>query len=279
MTHKLLILMTALVLAGCAGKTRTNNNVNLTEKQSNSQTAFVVEDNKKEQLTNTEDEEKEDIRQTVADYRKARWNNQNLFDNDFLISTRQLFENVYDKNYNQLLTSLECVELPYGLLLDVKCCEREKSGDESKLYVEDSNSQRSYDVFSYLQIKQSPQGAWEAYLLYKLWHILPLWWHAKYASRKYIFDRQDLIEVAVHLDAYDMFEKDKHVRKLLFRIFDVEPRIYRLNNSFYVSCCYWGDWSGLVREYVEVRFDGDKAVGFVEFKYKVLYRYDCQIIY
>lgn len=224
----------------------------------------------REEREREEKAENEKREQTTGRFNIAFSKGAVAYDEKWVLISRMLHKDVDNKKYDSLLSSLYCVSLPKGLKLDVELCEHKGSGDKSKLIVVDTRGQYSLDIFKYLRIVPSPAGAWQAYLLYNLWHSLPLFWHAVYASRQYVYTRQDLTTIKTYsnLNLVDLIDDS----------IDLAPQIYQLGNDFYVSSCYWSEWGGLIREYVEVRFDDNKVVQIYLFAGKKLYEYDCEIM-
>jgi hypothetical protein len=123
-----------------------------------------------------------------------------------------------------------------------------------------------------MSVENSHDGAWQAYLIHFLWHILPTFWHGGYDSRTYLFSKDDLRTLKT------IEEKDQGVVAYL-EDFDLTPEIVKstLNDKYYITCCYWSDWGGLIRELVEITIDDNKVVDFFNVQEKVEFEYDCGI--
>jgi hypothetical protein len=225
----------------------------------------------KEERELKEKAEKVKREQTEERFDKAVSKGCIAFDEKWVLISRMLHNDIKNQNYNNILNNLICVSLLKGIKLDVQLCERKGSGDKSKLIVFDTKGQYSLDIFKYLRIVPSPAGAWQAYLLYNLWHSLLLFWHANYSRRQYVYNRLDLLNIKTLSDV--------NIGDMIDVRVDLAPRIYQLGNDVYVSSCYWTDWGGLIREYVEVRFDDNKVVQIYEFASERLYEYDCHIMF
>lgn len=225
----------------------------------------------KEDREQKEKVEKTKREQTELRFGKAVSTGDVAFDEKWVLISRMLNNDIENRNYNDLLNNLHCVGLPKGLKLDVQLCEHKGSGDKSMLIVRDIKGNYSLDIFKYLRFASSPAGAWQAYLLYNLWHSLPLFWHANYSRRQYVYNWVDLKNIKT--------VSDINIGDLVESSVDLTPRIYHLGNDFYVSSCYWTDWGGLIREYVEVRFDDNKIVQIYQFASERLYEYECHIMF
>ena len=123
-------------------------------------------------------------------------------------------------------------------------------------------------------------GIWHAFLLRYYWHYLPLWWHANYDRRDYVYSSKDLEKVIAQERLGNPIEN------FYAKQFDVTPHItYKGNNKYIVSACYWSDFGGLIRQEVPVELVDYTGQGFydrVKFgkeKQKVLFAYECGICY
>ena len=207
-------------------------------------------------------------------------NNNNLFEDSFQQFAETIFNLVKKEKYDELLKSFTCLSIPpnsvpFNNTLKLELRSQMGIGDESKIYIVSYENPRDYNIFKYLHIECSAFGAWQSYLLHKLWHILPLYWHGLYGKRKYILTTKDLKDI-------------KPIPKEEKQKFNVSPYIKQEGNVFYVSCCYWSEFSGLVRETVEIKIENNKAVTlqFLEYdfepdntQHEVLYEYNCGILY
>ena len=73
---------------------------------------------------------------------------------------------------------------------------------------------------------------------------LPLWWHDNYNKRDYIYSKEDINKITHFVDRN--FDASVLVN------YDLAQEIYGENGRYYISCCYWTDFGGLKREYVEI---------------------------
>lgn len=167
-----------------------------------------------------------------------------------------------DKQEDDILECLNSLHLPDGYKLHVKYPEKNGYGDNSTLYVA-TPSCETCDVFETIIVDDTPMGAMEVYLLYEMWHYLPLFWHANYASRTYIYTQQELMCVR-NFHGNPWFQ-------------DVSPVVTQKDGKYYVSCCYWSAFGGLIRELVEIEIKENKVVNILEANYTTLYDYDCGI--
>lgn len=187
---------------------------------------------------------------------------------------------ILDQHYDRIIDMFSCnhshqtkreqlVYLSNTEKLCVELCKMAGIGDNSKLYVKTEDDNRDYDVFGHLNFEVSPYGAWVAYLIYEMWHNLPSFWHGNYSFRKYLYAQEDFSYIK---------ERYHQAMPALDETYDVAPRIYWANTRAYISCCYWTDWGGLIREIVRIDFEGNK-VTITDIDNHVLLPYDCGIFF
>ena len=177
-------------------------------------------------------------------------------------------------NYNKFLSILDKLSLPKGCVLEVDMAKQTGIGDKSRLFVKKASSSANYDYFKDIIVEDSSDGAWQAYLLYSLWHVLPTFWHGGYDTRTYLFSKQDLKDLRT-------FEKeDQEVIEHLVN-YDLIPEVVKssYNDKYYVTCCYWSDWGGLIRELVEITIDKNKVIDVFKVQQTVEFEYDCGILF
>lgn len=177
---------------------------------------------------------------------------------------------VYKQDYNSLLECLDKITLPEGRLI-IEGIKPEVSRDKSLLLVELPNGKFDENIFDYLQVEQSSMGAWQAYLLHTLWHSLPLFGHAIYNARDYMFAKEDIHAIKVFNEA-DRANIVKNISNI-----DFTPKIRESNGRYYISSCYWSNFYGLVREFSEINIENNNVKDIVQFDEKTEYRYDCGI--
>lgn len=200
--------------------------------------------------------------------------NKNLFESSFLTNADTIFSLIKKEKYDETLEQFTCVRVPLAMELKIELCENKGYGSYSKPYILFFGEMRSYDIFRNLKIEPNALGAWQAFLLFNLWHVLPVFWHGNYAKRTYILRNDDL-------------EHIQHIPQTIKCNLDVSPIITQEYNVFTVSCCYWSAFQGLVRETVKVGFDNNKAITLQclqidlkdspDYKQEVLFKYHCGI--
>ena len=191
-------------------------------------------------------------------------------DDEFIDLAHQLQSVVKESDYRSISLTLDRVTVPENASLKVEECKREGMGDESKLYIEYGLSKKNYNVFEDLRFERTCMGAWQAFLLHQIDHYLPLWWHANYKYRDYIYSKDDL--AGIHDAPY---AKDQDYPD--FSTYDLTPTVHRSGNHYFVSCVFWSEFGGLIREYCELVMDDGRLSDFIEFKRDILYEYESGI--
>ncbi|MFA6726627.1 MAG: hypothetical protein WCS17_00220 [Prevotella sp.] len=188
-------------------------------------------------------------------------------------STTNLYTHMQDeRNYPKILDLLPKLTLPYGMSLHVEKCKQQGSGDSSNLFVETPDGSYDNNIWDYINVECSEVGAWNAYILYNLWHVLPMFWHALYNRRYYLFFKEftDYIECLQKEDTI-------MVRKALKQYITL-PDVVKANGRFYVKCCFFTNFGGLIQETIEITIESGKAT-FHEIERKTLFEYQCGIMF
>ena len=199
-----------------------------------------------------------------------------------------------DKERPEVLETLNCIRLDFDCHLKVRFAQHGGHGDKSWFYCyagehdsyvnayEDRTKKSSsfftcynydeiYNVFNHLLIEPSPMGAWQAYLISRLGDSLPMWWHANYGKRDYIYSKEDIGKITHFIDR-------KFDASVLLN-YDIAPKLYGENERYYVSCCYWTDFGGLKREFVEIQLLGNQLYQTFVFDEKTIHEYQCGIMF
>lgn len=125
------------------------------------------------------------------------------------------------------------------------------------------------------------RGAWQSYLLYSAYRIMPLEDHDNYYACRPIFTTRDL-----DLNAFTTFMPDSHYDKVIADIQDlkltdkdVNPIVRQLSDTkFEIDCIWWNDWKGLFREYALVEFNPKTNTPTMEvLSTQTIYPYQCPV--
>lgn len=186
----------------------------------------------------------------------------------------------------KILYVLDKIQLleDYGLQLEY---EERGIGGRTYIYVKEPNGNLSKNFLDFVIVDDSPLGALQVYFLSKLWHYLPMYWHGYYDRRFSVFSKDDLLKIKVRsrktrgersLKPSDIYEEENDLPEEALAC-DVTPKVTRYEDKYYVSCCYWSEFGGLIRELVEIKIENNKVTEFLDANRKVLYRYHCGIMY
>lgn len=189
---------------------------------------------------------------------------------------KTIVELVNSKQYDKLINVLGDIRVLDGCSLKIRICEEPYGnvmGDSSFLYVLNKDGEKDKDVFKYIEVSNSSQSAWQVYILHTLWHLLPMFWHGNYNKRTMVFTSSDLSEKISQLN------KDSHMNNVTLDVsnYNLQPQLSKKGNEYFVSCCYWSNWEGLVREVVGIVVENNKVSEIVEVDKCVEYPYDCGI--
>ena len=62
--------------------------------------------------------------------------------------------------------------------------------------------------------------------------------------------------------------------------YELLPKVDICDNKATVTCCYWNNWKGLVRETVDINFTANQGFDIIEdAKAEIIYSYDCGVWY
>ena len=226
---------------------------------------------REEEREKSEREHQEHKADCIENYAKMAGVKQTQSGSNYVGIAQSLNELVMKKSYQKILDLLDKVSLPPAMKLKVRECEKQGSGGISRLFIDCQDNSCDYSIYDHLRFEDSLMGAWQAYLLGQMWHYLPLWWHANYDRRDYIYSKEDYNHITHFID-----------RKFNVNVlsdFDVAPEIYGENGKYYISCCFWTDFGGLKREFVEVTIQGSKVKDLFVFDEKTIFEYQCGIMF
>lgn len=234
----------------------------------------VVRSKEEIERANAEYERKRRLEQEQKDLASKRYDNAvlshvNECAGNHIMVAKRFQRSAEEHEYNVLGSVLSEMSLPSGSTLGVQECGRKGYGDESRFFIVDQLGKRVFNIFDILTFESSSMGAWQAYLLHQARHYLPLFSHANYIHRDYIFDKEDVDGIRVYSHNERIYPD--------FSKMNLEPTILRDGNHFFITCCFWSAWNGLVREFVDLLFIDGHLSDYICFKYDVLYKYDCGI--
>ena len=224
-----------------------------------------------EEKRKTEQEYERHKTECSENYSKWTKSKNNSCGKDYIRLAQSLMDLVRQQKYNEFLNLLDKASLPSTMTLGVKECIRQGAADRSRLCVKRADDAFTFNINEYLEFENTAMGAWQAFLIDRLWHSLPLWWHDNYNKRDYIYSKEDVNKITHFVDRdFDASVLEKY---------DLTPEIYGENGRYYISCCYWTDFGGLKREYVEISLLDGKLDKTFLFDQKVIHSYDCGIMF
>lgn len=189
---------------------------------------------------------------------------------------------------DELLNILYCVKLDQEYHLAIRGIDYDTDdiGDNSWLYCYLGNEKgykrdvkfngkrwpndfinESYEVFYHISIEMSEMGAWQAYLLSVAPTMLPAVWHGLYNSRRYLYSQEDVVAMGPILHFFPFERKIVEVKS------DLSPKIWTRGNAVCVSCCYWNNWKGVVRETIAFQYKDNRIVSAKREEDEIVYRY------
>lgn len=232
-------------------------------------------DKKQEQKRKAEREAEKEKANAIKFAAMKAYNSASIIEADYALIGKQLHKLAEDKKYSNFLDCLNKIHLPSGEKLEVEECSPETGdiGDESTLYILMPNDEADEKIFEHLIVEQSAMGAWQAYLLYNLWHVLPLFWHGNYHARDYIFSKEDVENIST----YNQEDKARIIK--IMSNFDFSPDVREKDCKYYISCCFFSNFKGLVREYYELTFEKNKVTKILNIADKTLFEYNCGIMF
>ena len=128
----------------------------------------------------------------------------------------------------------------------------------------------TFDFFNHLSIKPTAMGFWQAYLLSIGKTLLPFSGRLYYSKRKLIFTHEQLKNISLSF-------QPKRIPELLNLDADLSPSVQIKDKQAIVSCCFWNDWGGLIRESAKITFLNGKVYFLEDFDEHVLFKYNCGI--
>ena len=217
-----------------------------------------------------EAQERKYNQEAIAAYHKAAEQPHESHSFMFGMTAQTIANLIKEKDYDSIMQYFDKLSLPEGASLFIEECEQIGRGDKSKLFVETPEGAYDLRIWDYIKAEDHIDAAWQAYLLYKMWHILPLFWHANYDRRTYLYDRGDAAYIILLRKEHENLIKNA-VEPLI-----IEPdAVKAANGKYYVSCCYWSDFEGLINEIVEITISTGHSISFKDIDKKVLYKYEC----
>ena len=132
-----------------------------------------------------------------------------------------------------------------------------------------NKDKKDKNIWKLFEVEKTIQCSWQIYLLFRSSSLMPAFDHA-YNQRRLLFLPEELDWIIKRCGINDI--KDASIKYSLY------PYVCLYKDNAYISCCFWNDWKGLVREYVRVVFNKNKIIGIEVLGEKTLYQYDCEAV-
>lgn len=179
------------------------------------------------------------------------------------------FKNYYKEEVCKILTGLD-----FDGNLKVHFAEMRGSGDESWFYVDNGSEDAPVNrnsILSHIKAAPSELNAWCVYLLMTSTAKMPTFWHGGYIARDFIFAKSDLRRIK---------ELQNRELSVILDKTDVLPDVQLTQNEAVVTCCYWNDWEGLVKETAKVTFGKSNNVEMYSIENtEIIYKYNCGVCF
>lgn len=187
-----------------------------------------------------------------------------------------------EKDFDSLGKVLNKIKLPDGFKFSVHAIKEEEKygmGAESYPMIVAPDGEeildRDKEFWKLLQVDDSPEGAWQVYLLFNLWHYLPMFWHAFYEERHYVYSTDQLKKVL----RYQPHLGDEVVPAFDVDQFEIHPIIRQEGNIWHVGAHFWSDFGGLIYEELKIKLGKSVHIYSRPACCKTLHHYDCGICF
>ena len=186
-----------------------------------------------------------------------------------------------------ILGVLDKIKLSEGYSLELDFPDCSGCGGRTYINVKEPNGSLSKNFLDSADVDDSPLGALQVYFFNKLWQHLPMYWHGYYDERYCVFSKDDFLKIKIRArrtgserpprPTNDFAEVNDLPEEAL--ACNVTPKVTRYDDKYYVSCCYWSRFAGLIRELVEIKIENNKVTEFLDVHHQRLYKYHCGIMY
>lgn len=194
-----------------------------------------------------------DCDKAMKNYELAINNNNVEITPELTALAESFLEKAAKLDYPSMFSCLEGVSLPDGKELCVKEIEGIYKWEATEVCVK-KNGELDGKIFNHIKVSKGILGAWEAFLLYSVWHVLPLFDHALYSEYNFLISESSISKIN--------FVKEEDQEKIIQSItpFFKKPEIAQKDDHYYVTCRYWCPWEGLAEEIVEIVIDDNQMV-------------------
>ena len=189
---------------------------------------------------------------------------------------------VEEKKYDEVIAALDKISVPDGYKLSIHVYDEnnhDRFGEESYpiIITPTGETIRSStdDFWKLLSAENSPEGAWQIIILYNLWHYLPLFWHANYEKRTYLYSDAQMRKVVKQQPEFG----EQPITKFNPDRYHVVPCIWLKKNYYVVSTYYWTDFGGFKFVMHKLTLKPHVHVNVTPYSRSTLFRYECGICF
>jgi len=187
---------------------------------------------------------------------------------------------VQQKQYDLIPSLFTCISYKSGGALSIRLADiSDPFYRESMLILTTPDGSKMEDqdeiFWRNLIVEKSFMGAWQVFLMKKLWHCLPLYDHASYNRATFFYSNNQLKEFATR--GKDDF--DRPVENLDFHLYDATPSLQYIDDSFIIKVFVWNNWRGLFTETEPIHIDQSGNITFGESQLDTLFEHNCGILF
>ena len=125
-----------------------------------------------------------------------------------------------------------------------------------------------YNIWEHITVEDSCMGVWQTYLF-----------ASTFCYRCDVYDRRSYIYSEKSIDRIKFITKEPPKAISEVKNFNLTPEMAKVGSEYYLSCCYWNDWSGLNREFMKITIDDNKVARITEIKIDNLIKYHCGVLF
>lgn len=202
--------------------------------------------------------------------------------NEYELGIR-LQELVDKKNYDAVIGCFDKLHLREGGKMEVQLYDPqsdeawENAGAPSYVVITtpDGKTYRNTEdeFWLCLSAENTIETVWQIVMLDNLWYYLPMYWHAAYQRKEFIYTQEQLQELQ------EGYKDSKRAAGFATMEFDIEPRILvDEKGQYYASVCHWTIFGGLYRRKFVIEIDEDNHASIVEYGNEHLFHYKTGIM-
>lgn len=197
---------------------------------------------------------------------------------EFIEVARKIYRRIKLKKLRSAIECFTCVGLPFNKTLQIRYYKELGDTYKSELQVKNlENNLPDKSVFKHLWVEDSEMGAWQVFLLYTLWHVLPLSAAIEEDARTYILGEKELFydkDFELEEDLDQLYIGDKIPYRFVKNEEFFYPSVKKDGEYYRIQCLYWCEFEGLVREHLLIKIKDNYATQILDLESKVIYEYN-----